>query len=162
MAWTEVKVATLSPQMLFQLGQNPTNEQNLKAKPPMARHSSPTVPKRAPFCSCWQEWQFVSDLSRLPGHTDFQWICAPALPTHFWKSPLCPGSEAAPAAKPEHATCLTSVDLPPAAGGFPREGQALQWQHFTDTQHIWILLQVCHRLLGDIQPPGASRFPSAE
>lgn len=101
----------------------------------MARHSCPNSSQTRSFplllrrmmvCK-WSQlfiWTF----------TDFQWICAPALPMHFWKPPLCPGSEAAPAAKPEHAACLISMDLPPAAGSFPLDGQALQWQHFTDIQ----------------------------
>lgn len=67
MAWTEVKVATLS-QMLFQLGQNHTNKiwkQSLLWPGTAAQ----TIPKRAPFHFCWGEWWFASNLSPLPGHT---------------------------------------------------------------------------------------------
>lgn len=143
MAWTEAKVATLSPQMLLQLEKNPWTNKTWKQNLPWPGTAVPTVPKCAPFHFCWVERRLVNDCSHLPGHT---WIFnAFVLQLYSWTSG--PRPEAALAAKSEHVMCPTSMDLPPAASSFPREGLVLQWQLFTNTQHIWILLQVGHSLL---------------
>lgn len=142
MAWPEAKVATLPPQMLFQLDKitqtNKINRPNLKAKAPADRHSNP---KSSQICSL---------LLLLRGVLVWV-ISASHLDTHGLSVGLCSGITYTPATKPEQ-------DVPPAVGSSLRKGELCRG----NTSHIWILPQVCHGLRGVIQPPGPSQYPSAE
>lgn len=119
MAWPEAKVATLPPQMLFQLDKitqtNKINRTNLKAKAPAARHSNP------------KSSQIRSLLLLLRGVLVWV-ISASHLDTHGLSVGLCSGTTYIPTIKPEQ-------DMPPAVGSSLTKDELCRG----NTSHIWIL-----------------------